>query len=105
MKRTNVLMAGILMMAAGTGAALAGDAVSARAVSPDQVEVRVSSAFGWRCEGIFAHPEQRGDAVRFPLACSDDVEGKALMSIEGKRAALIFSREDGSKGSAAFRLE
>ncbi|NGQ89920.1 hypothetical protein G5V65_03350 [Rhodobacter sp. HX-7-19] len=105
MKRTNVLMASIAMTVAGLGAALAGDAVSARAVSSDQVEVRVSSAFGWHCEGLFAHPAQRGDAVRFPLACSDDVKGKALMSIEGKRAALIFSRADGSKGSAAFRLE
>lgn len=105
MKRTNALMVGMLVAMAGVTAAMAGDAVSARAVSADQVEVRVSSAFGWRCEGVFAHPERRGDAVRFPLSCSDDVEGKALMSIEGKRAALIFSREDGSKGSAAFRLE
>lgn len=67
--------------------------------------VEVNSLHGWTCSGQYDPPARRGAAVDFPLTCSDEVEGKALMSIEDGRAALLFQRKDGSKGSAAFAVE
>lgn len=71
-----------------------------------QVEVR-SAADGWSCRGVYAAPGQNGATVRFPLACTDDVTGDAMMSVDREtgRAALIFKREDGDRGSAAFLME
>lgn len=70
------------------------------------VEVR-SAADGWACRGNYAAPAENGATVRFPLACNDDVTGDAMMSVDREtgEAALIFKREDGDRGSAAFRME
>lgn len=73
---------------------------------PGSSEVRVTSAKGWRCEGLYAPNPDRGGAVRFPMDCSDDVETTALMQVNPAdgRAALLFSRKDGSSGKAAFSV-
>lgn len=67
--------------------------------------IEVTSAHGWACTGLYAAPSRAGDAVGFPLTCSDEVDGKALMSVEDGRAAILFQRKDGSKGSAAFPMD
>ncbi len=79
--------------------------ITAVPVSAHAVEVRVQSVHGWHCVGLFAKPAQEGEAVQFPLTCSDKVEARALMSVEDGRAALVFRRKDGNKGSAALTLD
>jgi hypothetical protein len=108
--QTRMLPIAALIVAAFSAQAGAGEVVSAQGlvsaipVAADMVAVRVKSVHGWSCEGLYDEPERPGAAVKFPLDCSDDVKGKALMSIEGGRAALLFQREDGSKGTAAVTL-
>ena len=80
----------IAMVPDGTGAGLA---------------VRVESVHGWVCEGRYAHPARAGAAVGFPLTCSDEVEGEALMSVEEGVAVMAFNRDDGARGSAKLRVE
>ena len=69
------------------------------------VAVRVESKFGWVCEGVYSHPAKAGAAVRVPLTCSDEVEMKALMSVEDGIAVMAFNRNDGTRGSAKLRLD
>lgn len=80
----------IAMVPDGTGAGLA---------------VRVESVHGWVCEGRYAHPSRAGAAVGFPLTCSDEVEGEALMSVEAGIAVMAFNRDDGARGSAKLQLQ
>lgn len=99
------LSAAAFGMQAGAGEVVSPQGlISAVPIAADTVAVRVKSVHGWSCEGLYAAPDQPGAPVKFPLACSDDVKGKALMSIEGGRAALLFQREDGSKGTAAVSV-
>lgn len=100
---------------AGAAAAQASDVASAdggvrvaKLAADGSAVVEVSSAAdGWSCRGTYAAPSESGATVRFPLACNDDVTGDAMMSVDREtgRAALIFKREDGDRGSAAFRME
>lgn len=66
--------------------------------------VQVTSARGWHCQGQFLPDAAQGAPSRFPLECSDDVKATALMQVnpEDGRAALLFSRKDGSSGQAVF---
>lgn len=68
--------------------------------------VQVTSAKGWQCEGLYAPEADRMAAVRFPMDCSDDVDTTALMRVNPSdgRAALLFSRKDGTSGKATFAL-
>ncbi|MEY4872051.1 MAG: hypothetical protein RLZZ563_1381 [Pseudomonadota bacterium] len=68
--------------------------------------VQVTSAKGWQCEGLYKPSANRRDAVRFPMACSDAVDTTALMRVNPAdgRAALLFSRKDGTSGKATFAL-
>ncbi|MBD1203675.1 MAG: hypothetical protein H9533_06015 [Rhodobacteraceae bacterium] len=75
------------------------------AASGAGLSVRVESVHGWVCEGHYAHPARDGAAVGFPLTCSDDVEGEALMSVEEGVAVMAFNRDDGTHGSAKLRVE
>lgn len=108
--QTKTLLLAAVMAAAVSAQAGAGEVVSAQGlisavpVAADRVAVRVKSVHGWSCEGLYGAPDRPGAPVKFPLDCSDDVKGKALMSIEGGRAALLFQREDGSKGTAAVTI-
>lgn len=105
-----MLLGAAAMLAVGIVQAQAGEVMSrygtvtAVPMAAGTVVVRVKSVHGWSCEGLYARPDQPDAAVNFPLSCSDDVEGKALMSIENGRAALMFQRKDGSKGSAAITV-
>lgn len=67
-------------------------------------EVQVTSAKGWRCNGVYRPGPGQNDAVRFPMTCSDDVETTALMQVDPAdgRAAMLFSRKDGTSGRAVF---
>ena len=102
-----------LVLALVAGAATAGEVMSPDygavtyrpAPSGAGTLIEVKSLHGWSCSGVYAPPARAGEAVDFPLDCSDDVKGKALMSVEDGRAAILFQRKDGSKGSAAFRME
>lgn len=69
-------------------------------------DVQVTSARGWQCRGQFLPEAAKGAATRFPLDCSDDVKATALMQVnpEDGRAALLFSRKDGSSGKAVFDI-
>ncbi|WGV17666.1 hypothetical protein [Fuscovulum ytuae] len=75
------------------------------AASGAGVAVRLESVFGWVCEGVYDHPAREGAAVRVPLTCSDEVETKALMSVEDGIAVMAFNRTDGTRGSAKLRLD
>jgi hypothetical protein len=68
--------------------------------------VQVTSARGWQCQGQFLPDAATGTPTRFPLECSDDVKATALMQVnpEDGRAALLFSRKDGSSGQAVFDM-
>ena len=68
--------------------------------------VQVTSAKGWQCEGLYAPTANGMAAVRFPMDCSDDVDTTALMRVNPTdgRAALLFSRKDGTSGKATFAL-
>jgi hypothetical protein len=100
------------VVALGSGPAGAAELVSRwgvvamePAASGAGLSVRVESVHGWVCEGHYAHPARDGAAVGFPLTCSDDVEGEALMSVEEGVAVMAFNRNDGTHGSAKLRLE
>jgi hypothetical protein len=69
-------------------------------------DVQVTSARGWQCRGQFLPEAAKGAAMRFPLDCSDDVTATALMQVnpEDGRAAMLFSRKDGSSGQAVFAI-
>jgi len=109
-----------LLLGAAVAAAAVGGAVQASEVRSGDGGVRVArmlgdgsavievrSAQGWACEGTYAAPAKDGATVRFAMACNDDKTADAMMSVDRQsgRAALIFQREDGDQGSAAFRME
>ena len=75
------------------------------AASGAGLDVRVESRFGWVCRGVYDHPAKAGSAVPVPLTCSDEVEGKALMSVQDGIAVMAFNRDDGTRGSAKLRLD
>lgn len=75
------------------------------AASGAGLAVRVESVHGWVCEGHYAHPARDGAAVGFPLTCSDEVDGEALMSVEQGVAVMAFNRDDGTRGSAKLKVE
>ena len=104
-----------LALCVGAGAAFASDVMSADggvrvaqkgADGSALIEVK-SAADGWSCMGRYAAPAENGATVRFALKCDDAVTGDAMMSVDREtgRAALIFKREDGDRGSAAFRMD
>lgn len=112
MKHFNRMLCLGAVVVAGLGPAAAGEMMSRwgaikmePVASGAGVQVRLESVYGWVCEGVYAHPAKAGAAVDFPLTCSDDVEGKALMSVEDGLAVMAFNREDGTRGSAKMRLE
>lgn len=97
---------------AGVGPAVAAELVSrwgvvamVPAASGAGLAVRVESVHGWVCEGHYAHPARDGAAVGFPLTCSDEVDGEALMSVEQGVAVMAFNRDDGTRGSAKLKVE
>ena len=79
----------------------------ARMLENGSAVIEVRSADGWACEGTYAAPAQNKATVAFPLACNDRMSAEAMMSVDRQtgRAALIFKRKDGDRGSAAFRME
>lgn len=102
-----------LVLVAGAGAVQASDvtsedgAVRVARMGPDgSALIHVSSKDGWTCEVSYAAPGRDGSMVRFPLVCTDAVEGEAIMSVDGAtgRAALVFDRDDGYRGSATFAM-
>ncbi len=102
-----------LALVAGAGAGQASDVTSedgavrvARMGSDGSAVIHVSSRDGWSCEGSYAAPRKSGSMVRFPLQCSDAVKGEAIMSVDGEtgRAAMVFDRDDGYRGSATFAM-
>jgi len=101
-----VLVTGCAGMAGATEVSSPSGMVRVHPAGEGRAVVTVTSRqMGWACRGEWAAPARNGDAVRFPLECSDAVAGKALMSVEDGRGALMFQRDDGANGSAAFVME
>lgn len=104
----------LLGLSTGAGMAQASDvrgvdgAVRVAERAPDgSARIEVMSAEGWTCAGRYAAPRESGEMVRFDLNCDDAVEAKAIMSVDPAtgRAALVFDRDDGHRGSATFGME
>lgn len=100
-----VVLAGFAGIAGAVEVASPSGVVRVHPEGEGRAVVTVTSRLGWACRGDWVAPAQDGDAVRFPLDCSDAVKGKAMMSVADGRGALMFLRDDGANGSAAFAMD